>query len=67
MVYLVWSLKYGRRAEQNPWGAKGLEWERSSSPPPTFNFGASPVVTEEAYAYPDTTVPAPAHGEGRGV
>jgi len=27
-----------------------LEWE-TASPPPTFNFDATPIVTEEAYAY----------------
>ena len=25
--YLLWSLKYGRRAPANPWGATGLEWQ----------------------------------------
>jgi cytochrome c oxidase subunit 1 len=50
MVYLVWSMRYGKPATANPWGAKGLEWE-TSSPPPTENFPAQPVVREEAYAY----------------
>ena len=50
MIYMLWSLKYGKRAEANPWKAKGLEWE-TSSPPPTENFETPPVVTEEAYAY----------------
>jgi cytochrome c oxidase subunit 1 len=50
MVYLVWSMRYGRIAPANPWGAKGLEWE-TSSPPPTENFPEQPVVREEAYAY----------------
>jgi cytochrome c oxidase subunit 1 len=50
MSYLLWSLKYGKKAGRNPWEAKGLEWE-SASPPPTENFEATPVVTEEAYAY----------------
>ena len=30
--------------------AKGLEWE-TTSPPPTYNFEHTPIVTEEAYAY----------------
>ena len=50
MVYLLWSLKWGKRAPANPWGAKGLEWQ-TSSPPPTDNFRVMPVVTEGAYAY----------------
>jgi cytochrome c oxidase subunit 1 len=50
LVYLIWSLRYGPVAGPNPWGAKGLEWE-TASPPPTFNFPETPVVTEEAYEY----------------
>jgi len=50
MIYLIWSLKYGKKASANPWQAKGLEWE-TSSPPPPENFLTQPVVTEEAYAY----------------
>jgi cytochrome c oxidase subunit 1 len=49
-VYFLWSLKYGEKAGPNPWGAKGLEWE-TASPPPTFNFDHTPIVTEPAYAY----------------
>ena len=37
MVYLMWSLRYGRVAGSNPWGAVGLEWT-TTSPPPTENF-----------------------------
>jgi cytochrome c oxidase subunit 1 len=43
-------MRYGPKASSNPWGAKGLEWE-TTSPPPTFNFDKTPIVTEEAYAY----------------
>ncbi|MCA9396931.1 MAG: cbb3-type cytochrome c oxidase subunit I, partial [Candidatus Omnitrophica bacterium] len=50
ITYLTWSLFCGKKAPNNPWGAKGLEWE-TTSPPPTFNFEKQPVVTEEAYAY----------------
>ncbi len=50
MVYLVWSMRYGKPAPDNPWGAKGLEWT-TSSPPVTENFEQTPVVTEEAYVY----------------
>jgi cytochrome c oxidase subunit I len=50
LIYFIWSMRYGPKASSNPWGAKGLEWE-TTSPPPTFNFEKTPIVTEEAYAY----------------
>ncbi|GMU30315.1 MAG: cbb3-type cytochrome c oxidase subunit I [Fimbriimonadaceae bacterium] len=50
LFYLLWSLKRGPKVGPNPWAAKGLEWQ-TASPPPTFNFETTPVVTEEAYEY----------------
>ena len=50
MVYFLWSLRYGKIAGDNPWNAAGLEW-KTASPPPTFNFEETPVVTWEAYNY----------------
>ena len=50
MVYFLWSMRYGKVAPDNPWGAAGLEW-KTSSPPTTFNFDETPVVTWEAYDY----------------
>ena len=50
MVYFLWSMRYGKLADENPWGAAGLEW-MTSSPPTTFNFDETPVVTWEAYNY----------------
>jgi len=50
LCYFLWSLRYGRVASANPWGAIGLEWE-TPSPPPTENFDRTPVVTREAYEY----------------
>jgi cytochrome c oxidase subunit 1 len=51
LVYLGYSLRFGRKAGVNPWGAVGLEWT-TSSPPPKHNFHETPVVTWEAYDYP---------------
>ena len=51
MIYLMWSLRYGRLAGSNPWGAVGLEWN-TTSPPPKENFHETPVVTWGAYEYP---------------
>ncbi|HXH62359.1 MAG TPA: cbb3-type cytochrome c oxidase subunit I [Fimbriimonadaceae bacterium] len=50
--YLTASLLKGKKAPQNPWGAKGLEWEKAASPPVTHNFSEPVVVTEPAYNYP---------------
>jgi cytochrome c oxidase subunit 1 len=50
MIYFMWSLRYGQNAPPNPWNAAGLEW-MTASPPPTFNFEVTPVVTWEAYNY----------------
>ena len=50
MIYLTWSWLYGKTAGDNPWGSKGLEWE-TTSPPPTFNFDTTPIVTEETHQY----------------
>ena len=50
ILNLLWSLKNGKPATMNPWGAKGLEWN-IPSPPTTHNFDQTPVVTEEAYEY----------------
>jgi cytochrome c oxidase subunit 1 len=49
VFYLLWSLRRGATAGNNPWGARGLEWQ-TSSPPPPENFVRQPKVTE-AYAY----------------
>jgi cytochrome c oxidase subunit 1 len=51
LVYLLWSLRFGRKAGVNPWGAVGLEWT-TPSPPPKDNFHETPEVTWEAYDYP---------------
>jgi cytochrome c oxidase subunit 1 len=50
MVYLAWSMRYGKVAPSNPWPSTGLEWQ-TASPPPTENFAVTPTVTEEVYDY----------------
>lgn len=55
--YLLWSLRYGPIADDDPWEAAGLEW-RTSSPPPTHNFVETPIVDFDAYEYP----PEATHG-----
>jgi len=50
VFYLLWSLKYGEVAGDNPWGATGLEWQ-TPSPPPLTNFDVVPIVTCGPYAY----------------
>jgi cytochrome c oxidase subunit 1 len=50
LTYLIWSLRYGKHAPANPWRATGMEWW-TTSPPPTDNFLATPVMDEEAYDY----------------
>jgi cytochrome c oxidase subunit 1 len=49
-VYLAWSMRYGKKAPNNPWAAQGLEWQ-TASPPSTANFDTPPVVPAEAYHY----------------
>jgi cytochrome c oxidase subunit I len=56
LLYLTWSLRYGKKASDNPFGAAGLEW-KTTSPPPTFNFDKTPIVEDEAYAYEKIEVP----------
>ena len=49
LVYLGWSLIWGRKAGPNPWRATGLEWA-TSSPPPQHNFETTPTV-DRPYRY----------------
>ena len=60
LVYFMWSLRYGKVAPANPWGASGLEW-MTTSPPPTLNFDHTPEVTWEAYDYEHIPAPEDSH------
>ncbi|MEP6902192.1 MAG: cbb3-type cytochrome c oxidase subunit I [Actinomycetota bacterium] len=50
LIYLTFSLIFGKDAPANPWMLPGLEW-RTASPPPTENFETTPIVTWEAYEF----------------
>lgn len=50
LFYMIWSLRYGKKAPNNPWNATGLEWQ-VSSPPLTNNFTSTPTVTQSPYNY----------------
>jgi len=48
---LFWSMKYGKKASDNPWEATTLEWT-TATPPPHDNFaGHTPVVYNGPYEY----------------
>lgn len=65
VIYLTWSLKYGKVVtERNPWGARGLEWELVDPVPDSHNFERIPIVTRPAYDYahpeePTAFIPKP--------
>jgi len=50
LVYFTYSMFAGEKSANDPWGARGLEWE-IPSPPPTENFSVSPIVTEGTHQY----------------
>ncbi|NML17904.1 cytochrome c oxidase subunit I [Azohydromonas caseinilytica] len=65
LVYLAWSLAYGRRAGANPFGATGLEWQ-TPSPPPTHNFDEPPRPPRRVYDYePEAAAPSAQRADPR--
>ncbi|MEW6997107.1 cbb3-type cytochrome c oxidase subunit I [Colwelliaceae bacterium BS250] len=49
---IFWSLKYGKKASSNPWGATTLEWQTPDTPPKHGNWGKElPVVHRWAYDF----------------
>ena len=50
LAYLLYSLRFGKLAGENPWKATGLEWQ-IPSPPPPHNFEETPVIYREPYEY----------------
>ncbi|MGH7145103.1 MAG: cbb3-type cytochrome c oxidase subunit I [Planctomycetota bacterium] len=53
----LFSMFWGRKAEDNPWHAGSLEWA-TSTPPPHGNFAAEPVVVCGPHEFS-----APGHGD----
>jgi cytochrome c oxidase subunit 1 len=54
-INIVMSMRNGRKAGNNPWGARTLEW-MISSPAPYYNFKKIPTVLDRPY---DFTAPLP--------
>jgi len=50
VIYLIWSLRHGKKAGDNPWNATGLEWQ-TPSPPPVHNFVTPVQVPSKPYNY----------------
>jgi cytochrome c oxidase subunit 1 len=49
---IIFSLKYGEKADGNPWKATSLEWLTPDTPPKHGNWGHDlPVVHRWAYDY----------------
>jgi cytochrome c oxidase subunit 1 len=51
VIYLIWSLYYGKLAGPNPWGGTTLEWQTPTTLPAPDNFPERPVVTTPPYVY----------------
>ncbi len=47
------ALKWGKKAEDNPWNSLTLEWTHTQTPPTIYNFDKAPTVTAGPYDYPD--------------
>ncbi len=43
LINFLWSRKHGEPAPPDPWRSDSLEWS-VSSPPPEYNFAATPIV-----------------------
>ena len=49
---VVWSLRHGKKAGHNPWGATSLEWQTPDVPPHHGNWGPQlPHVYRWAYDF----------------
>jgi cytochrome c oxidase subunit 1 len=48
---MLWSIRKGKPAPGNPWGAATLEWTHTTSPPDPHNFSRTPLVTHGPYDF----------------
>ena len=52
IINVIWSLKYGKKSDPNPWEATSLEWQTPDNPPVHGNWGEKlPTVYRWAYEY----------------
>lgn len=51
LINIIYSLKKGEDAGQNPWDSKTLEWTHAATPPIHENFKEIPTVTGGPYEY----------------
>jgi cytochrome c oxidase subunit 1 len=51
LFYMLASLRNGKPATANPWGALTLEWTHTDSPPDPHNFTRKPIVTRGPYDF----------------
>ncbi len=51
-INIFWSLRYGKKADPNPWGSASLEWQTPDTPPAHGNWGDKlPSVYRWPYDY----------------
>lgn len=53
LINIIWSIKKGKEAGNNPWRAVSFEWD-TTSPPPAHNFDVQPEMKGLPYAYGET-------------
>jgi len=60
-IYLVHSLRNGKKVGSNPWNAQSLEWTHTASPPIEHNFHGQPRVENDPYNFPEIDRTGSAH------
>jgi len=50
IINFFWSIRNGKKVDDNPWEATTLEWT-APSPPPHGNFSVAPVAYRGPYEY----------------